>query len=253
MMIDIANFNIIVIAWIVAGIIILPLLFFIAAPYGRHIKSNWGITINNKAGWFIMELPSVLLFAVFFFAGELKASIPVWIFFGLWELHYIHRVFVFPFQLKTKGKKMPLAIVIFAFFFNLVNAFINGYFLGNFANGYYITWLCDPRFIIGLLLFVTGMGINWHSDEILFKLRKPSETGYKIPFGGLFKYISCPNYFGEIVEWTGFAIMAWNLPALSFIMWTLVNLLPRAFSHHKWYKEHFADYPKERKALIPFV
>lgn len=36
-------------------------------------------------------------------------------------------------------------------------------------------------------------------------------------------------------------------------VWTAVNLVPRALAHHRWYREHFEDYPRQRKALIPFV
>ncbi len=53
-----------------------------------------------------------------------------------------------------------------------------------------------------------GYAINHHADSVLLSLRKPGETGYKIPYGGLYKYISCPNYFGEMVEWFGFALAA---------------------------------------------
>jgi steroid 5-alpha reductase family enzyme len=95
--------------------------------------------------------------------------------------------------------------------------------------------------------------LNWQSDNILIHLRKPGETGYVIPQGGLFKFISCPNHFSEIIEWTGFAIMTWSLPAFAFAVWTIVNLMPRAVHHHKWYKGTFPEYPPKRKALIPFV
>jgi 3-oxo-5-alpha-steroid 4-dehydrogenase 1 len=88
---------------------------------------------------------------------------------------------------------------------------------------------------------------------MLINLRKPGETGYKIPKGFLFNYISCPNLFGEMVEWIGFGIMINSLPAYSFPIWTIVNLLPRALDHHKWYLQKFADYPKERKAVVPGV
>lgn len=30
--------------------------------------------------------------------------------------------------------------------------------------------------------------------------------------GGMFQYVSGANFFGEILEWTGFAIASWSLP-----------------------------------------
>ena len=96
------------------------------------------------------------------------------------------------------------------------------------------------------------MYINKTSDNKLISLRKENKE-YQIPNGGMFKYISCPNHFGEIVEWTGFAIIAFNLGALSFALWTSFNLIPRAMNHHKWYKSYFAKYPKVRKAILPFL
>jgi len=114
-------------------------------------------------------------------------------------------------------------------------------------------WLSDPRFIIGGIVFFLGVFINVKSDSMLINLRKPGERGYKIPKGFLFRYVSCPNHLGEIVEWIGFGIMAWALPVFSFSIWTAANLIPRTLNHHTWYKEKFEDYPKERKAVIPFL
>ncbi|KAL2306131.1 hypothetical protein Nmel_004037 [Mimus melanotis] len=105
----------------------------------------------------------------------------------------------------------------------------------------------------GLLLFLLGMGINIHSDLLLRQLRKPGEITYKIPQGGLFTYVSGANYFGEIVEWFGFAIATWSLPAFAFAFFTLCCIGPRAYHHHRYYLKTFTDYPKSRKALIPFV
>jgi steroid 5-alpha reductase family enzyme len=138
-------------------------------------------------------------------------------------------------------------------FFNLVNGFINGYWLGTMAPGYDIRWITDPRFLIGVVVFLTGFIINQVSDHKLIRLRAGGKTGYFIPRGGLFQLISCPNFFGEILEWTGFAIMTWSLPGLSFAIWTAANLIPRALHHHAWYRSTFPDYPQHRKALIPFL
>jgi protein-S-isoprenylcysteine O-methyltransferase Ste14 len=149
---------------------------------------------------------------------------------------------------------MPVIIMFSAIFFNLINATINGYWFGFVAPPYPENWLTDPRFIIGGIIFLAGFFINQAADKKLIDLRKGGRKGYFIPRGGLFDYISCPNFFGEILEWTGFALMAWNLPSLSFAVWTAANLIPRALDHHRWYNSYFKDeYPKKRKAVIPFV
>lgn len=136
-----------------------------------------------------------------------------------------------------------------------MNAGLNGYYLSQLApqENYGSEWLSSPRFITGISLFFIGAFINLKADDILIHLRKAGETGYKIPKGFLFDYVSSPNLFGEVIEWSGFALMAWNLPALTFMVWTFANLVPRAKNHHDWYKKQFPDYPKERKIIFPFL
>ena len=58
--------------------------------------------------------------------------------------------------------------------------------------------------ILGFTLFIVGFYINNKSDHILIKLRTNNTNEYKIPRGFLFEKITCPNYFGEIIEWLGF-------------------------------------------------
>jgi 3-oxo-5-alpha-steroid 4-dehydrogenase 1 len=247
------NFDIIVIGWIALGLLILPAILTFRAPYGRYIDKKWGATISNKFGWFVMELPAFLGFPLLFIIGDGTKSAATWVFFSLWVFHYLNRDLIFPWRLKTRNKRMPLLIMIFALFFNFMNGFVNGFYFGYLSPVYEISWLYDPRFIIGVSIFLLGMYINWHSDTILLSLRKPGETDYKIPYGFMYRFISCPNYFGEMVEWIGFAILTWSLPALSFCLWTAVNLLPRALAHHKWYKSQFPDYPTNRKAVFPYI
>jgi 3-oxo-5-alpha-steroid 4-dehydrogenase 1 len=47
--------------------------------------------------------------------------------------------------------------------------------------------------------------------------------------------------------------MTWSLAGLSFAVWTIANLVPRAIAGHKWYNEKFEDYPKDRKAILPYL
>ena len=247
------QFNLLMYGWIALAIILIPIQLKVTAPYGRHSNAKWGLLIDNRLGWVIMEIISPLLMAYFFLSGSNEKTWPMWIFFALWMLHYFNRSIIFPLRTRTRNKQIPLFIVLSALSFNLVNGFTNGYWLGEIGSVYSETWMKDLRFIIGGSLFALGATINVWSDEILLKLRAPGETGYKIPFGGFFKYVSCPNLFDEIIEWTGFAIMCWNLPAVGFAIWTAANLIPRAIDHHKWYKKRFPDYPPQRRAVIPFV
>jgi hypothetical protein len=247
------TFQIIVIVWIAIAVIIFPVLLRVTAPYGRHTRGNWGPTVNNKLGWMIYELPSLMIFTYFILSGPNWQSRIIIAMGMLWFIHYFNRSIIFPLRLKTKGKRIPWLIVFSAIFFNLVNASLNGYYLGYLSDGYPDNWFLDPRFIIGIILFIAGFIINQVSDQMLLNLRKGGKKGYFIPRGWLFNYVSCPNFLGEIIEWTGFAIMAWNLPAFSFALWTAVNLIPRALDHHRWYLSTFPDYPKERKAVIPFL
>jgi len=245
--------NIVAIVWTLLALALIPMQLRTTAPYGRHSRTDWGPSMSNQLGWFLMELVSLLIFAGLFLAGPNVKTTPMWVFFALWTLHYINRSLIFPWRTHTKGKTMPVAIVGSAVLFNIVNAGLNGLYLGWFGDVYAQSWLGDPRFIVGLAVFVIGAGVNLWSDNRLIGLRAGGKQGYSIPRGGLFELVSSPNLMGEIIEWWGFAIMCWNLPALSFAVWTAANLIPRAISHHAWYRRTFADYPRDRRAVIPAV
>lgn len=251
-MISYTKFNMICWIWIAIAVIIFPVLLRVAQPYGRHLKGKWGPMINNRLGWFIMEMPALVIFGYFLGFKANLSNLLTLVPALLWAVHYIHRVFIFPLQIRTARKKIPVLIVIFAFIFNIINGFLNGYWLAFFVNEYRSDKLLNLRLSAGVLLFLTGFVINKYHDLILIKLRPASGNGYKIPYGGLFKYVSCPNFLGEIISWTGFALVAFNMPAFSFLIWTLINLTARALDHHKWYINEFPEYDRERKALIPF-
>ncbi len=250
---DVKLFYQLVYIWIAIAAVIFFVLLFVSAPYGRFTRSNWGIMINNRLGWIIMETPSLFTFCYFVYTGQAPKNSYIILFSLLWIIHYVHRSFIFPFRIKPVNKKMPLLVALMAVFFNCMNGFFNGYYLGNLymaSNDYSIQ---DPQLLVGLVLFLFGMAVNLHSDQILINLRKNNPTGYQIPHGGFFKWVTSPNYFGEIIEWLGFALMVNSLPAFSFFIWTVANLVPRALDNHTWYKNHFEDYPPDRKAIFPFL
>ena len=234
------------------SVLVFPTLFLVPAPYGRHERPGWGPGIPARFAWVLMESPSVLLFAWVYLRGDFaREPVPV-LLAAAWLLHYLQRSFVVPLRMRANGKRKPLATVAMAVAFNCLNATLNALAISQLA-AQGSAWLADPRFRVGMALFLGGFAVNVHSDAVLRRLRAPGETGYRIPTGGLFRYVTSPNYLAEIVEWVGWALASWSGAGLAFALFTFANLAPRARSHHRWYHERFPDYPPERRALVPFL
>ncbi len=240
-----------VVAWLALALIVFFVLLNWPAPYGRHARTGWGPTIGTRTGWLVMEAPAVLWFVLWYLLGSGVDSLTLTVFFVMWQAHYLHRAFVYPLTLRSAERCMPLVVVGMAILFNTVNAYINGRFIFTLSDGYPVSWLTDARFVAGFSLFVVGYVVNRRSDWLLRARRRENEREYCRIDEGLFKYICCPNYLGEILIWTGWAIATWSLAGLSFAIWTAANLLPRARTHLQWCREYWDDYPQDRKAVLP--
>jgi protein-S-isoprenylcysteine O-methyltransferase Ste14 len=241
--------------FLAAWMIVTPAIFYgatrVVAPYGRHARPGWGPTLPPRVGWGITESPAVAGFAALFVLGDRTADAAALAFLAIWMVHYVQRTLVFPFLIHPSGRRTPVSIVLFGFVFNCANAYVNARWLFLLGPRRGAEWLADPRFVVGALVFAVGMATNLHADAVLRGLRRPGETGYRVPRGGAYRWVSCPNYLGEILEWTGWAVLTWSAAGLSFALWTVANLAPRARANHRWYREKFPDYPKERRALVP--
>lgn len=239
--------------WIfgISSVGIFILLFFVSAPYGKHHRENWGLEINNRLGWFIMEFPTIAIFLFFFIVGKNRYDLVPIFFLIIWMIHYVQRTFIFPFMIRGNNR-MPIMIIMFGLIFNIFNSYLQSRWIYTYSDYYSIEWSLTPFFISGVIIFLIGFISNIHSDYIIRNLRDSEDDKYKIPRGGLFKWVSSPNYLGEIIEWSGWAIMTWSIPGLIFAGWTFANLAPRAYATHIWYQEVFSDYPDERRALIPY-
>jgi len=144
-------------------------------------------------------------------------------------------------------------LIGFAFIFNSLNGYANGVFL---AGGGLLSTsglLAGVRICVGIGFFAAGFMIHIWADRNLRHLRDQGEKGYKIPHGGLFELVTNPNYFGEILEWSGWALATWSLAGLGFALFTIANLVPRAYSNRRWYVATFPDYPRDRKSVIPYL
>lgn len=207
---------------------------------------------DKKLGWMIMETPILLTVTYFYAVGGNSSSASLAIVCAF-VCHYVHRALIYPQRIQVKGKTMPVFSVVSCMIFYVINGFLIGHYFGALSS-YPIDWLQDPRFASGATLFVGGFVLNVVSDSTLINLRRPGETGYKVPKGGMFEYVTCANYFAECVEWTGFAIMSWSLPGVVYALWVNLPLVVQSRTVHRWYLQKFKEeYPKERRAIIPWL
>jgi 3-oxo-5-alpha-steroid 4-dehydrogenase 1 len=256
------TYYIIMASMAVMAVIVFIALFFFKAGYGYLSASNWGPKISNKVAWVLMEAPAFifLLYYTIRFAlsgadtGNSKAIL--YIMAGFYLLHYFQRSFIFPLMMRGKST-MPIAIMLMGLVFNTLNAYlIGGWLYGEAPAGMYsAAWLYSPQFIIGTIIFLAGMAINLHSDHVIRNLRKPGDTKHYIPRKGFYKYVTSANYFGELTEWIGYAILTWSPAGLLFAVWTFANLGPRAKSLTEKYEKEFGDeYRKlNKRHIIPFI
>ncbi|MBF6239291.1 3-oxo-5-alpha-steroid 4-dehydrogenase [Nocardia otitidiscaviarum] len=230
------------------------------SPYGRFATAKLGLNLNPKLGWWLMEIPATVVFAVCFLAGPNRFEPTALVLAAIWVLHYGNRGWFFPLSIRqVPGKRgsFNISVLAMGMFVTALHGYLNGtLFSHDYLDRYDTDWLTDPRFLIGLVVYLCGFALLVHSESIVRNLRDkndPGATEYKIPYGGGFRFVTSPTYLGELIAWTGFAILTWALPGVVILLITVGNLVPRAFATHRWYREKFADYPAERKALIPFV
>jgi len=281
------------IIYLISPITFLFLRYIFPANWGKTFSTLLGPVVPPRLGWCLFEIPNLFWVIVCYYyyyyynnnnsdediqtqtTTNTGSSLPLpnAILLALFAGHYINRAIIYPLTLNPYSKPLPLEICLSAHLYTHMNGYLQSRALCQFVifpDGYERS----PTFLFGLLLFVMGVLINWHSDHILRNLRKPNHnhnqhtittttttttstscSEYVIPYGGLFTYVSNPHYLGEIIEWTGFAVACWNSPAAwSFVTFTAANLIPRAIAHHQWYLHNFGDkYPRQRTAVIPFL
>jgi len=238
-------------AWAAAAGVFFAVLLRTPAPYGRFSRPGWGRGVPNRVAWAVMESPAVVVVAFLFVVGRNKSPECV-AFLALWMSHYVYRTIVYPLRMRSAGK-MPSLTVLSAAAFQVVNAYLQGRGLFTILPSRGWQWLTGGRFVLGACMFVAGLAVVLHSDSVLRSLRRPGEGAYRIPHGGLFRWVSCPNYLGEMIEWAGWAVLTWSPAGLAFAVWTAANLVPRALANHRWYRRQFPDYPPRRKAVLPWI
>jgi 3-oxo-5-alpha-steroid 4-dehydrogenase 1 len=242
---------------------------------------------------------------------------PPFVLTALYLTHYLNRALISPLRSPSRSKS-HLVVVLSAIAFNAPNGFLLAAYLTSASTAAHLSSVTlsplssssSLRFWAGLVLWAAGFAGNVYHDEILLNIRrkaiakgkakeqleengKPAPTPrpyYAIPHGGLYAFISFPNYLCEWVEWFGFALAASPTPDFAllpgaeallaavrgsqftemgrllspfvdtvsppwvFLFVEIITMVPRAVRGHRWYHQRFKEsYPRERRAVIPWL
>lgn len=227
-------------------------LFFLQAGYGRHREGGFLPDVPARVAWVLMESPTIVVFLPVYAMGDHAAEPIPLLLMAVFQVHYWNRTVVYPLRIRPGAAGAAWWVVALAFVYQTVNSWLIARWISHLGD--YSGWsLVDPRLVIGLTVMGGGAALNLHSDGVLRRLRAPGETGYRVPHGGGYRWVTAPNYLGELIEWTGYAVATWSLAGVSFAVFTAANLVPRAWANHRWYREKFPDYPAERRAILPYL
>jgi hypothetical protein len=266
----------------VLGAVTVVTLVFATADYGRHAAATPAAVpcVPQPYAWLFMELPTLVHLSLHCYHRYQGPHAPLGgvatVAMALFGLHYVNRALVYPLRMILRGRHgtaMPLHVPILA---NLYCSF-NGHLQtadGNLA----LPEASATAQAVGVALFLVGLVVNHASDEELLRIRErlvatPTAehrglgletvevhcngrtSVYALPQGRLFRWVACPNYAGEILEWFGFALVSNSLVGFSFFAYTMCNLVPRAVDHDAWYARKFGTrYTQLRRAaVIPFL
>jgi 3-oxo-5-alpha-steroid 4-dehydrogenase 1 len=248
------------IAFVIVALTIVGSLF-VQTPYGRFADGRYGISLDPRLGWFLMEFPASVAFLVTYFRGPHRFEpYPLFLLF-VWCCHYANRGYLMPLLMRVPkdGKSsFGLMVVLVGWVVTSLHGYLNARWATTFHPTPGVAWFTDPRFLGGIALYYAGLAANLHADSVLRNLRTRDEVArgernYRLPTGGLFEYVTNASYFSELVLWAGFALFTWSPAGVFIFAVSAANLIPRAVATHRWYRERFPDYPKKRKVLIPFV
>jgi 3-oxo-5-alpha-steroid 4-dehydrogenase 1 len=234
---------------------------FIPSPYGRFASPRYGVSLGPRLGWFLMELPAVPVFGAVFFLGPRWSDPVPLLFLVVWLVHYANRGYAFPWLIRAAPgarTSFSLLVVVAGWAATSLHGYLNAAFLTTHGTHYGLDWLTDPRFLAGIAVYYTSFALTLHSEHVQRNLRTREEVAagertYRIPQGGLYRWVSSPAYLTELTGWAGFALATWSPGGLFIFAISAANLVPRAFATHRWYRERFPDYPPGRKALIPYL
>ncbi|KAF6146933.1 hypothetical protein GIB67_036652 [Kingdonia uniflora] len=208
------------------------------------------VKLSSRAGMLILYTPAFLASAVSLYLLA-EDGLRLLLVTAALTIHYFKRVLEVMFVHKYSGAMiLDSTILISLSYFSSTASMI--------YNQHLVHDMPEPPVDLkyaGVFIFLVAIVGNFYHHLLLLKLRSKDEgvKEYKIPKGGLFNQVICPHYFFEILVFVGICLISQSLYPICFTIGTMMYLMSRSYTTRKWYVSKFPSFPKDVKAIIPYV
>lgn len=172
-----------------------------------------------------------------------------------WVSHYAKRILETLFVHRFSHATMPVRNL----FRNSAYYWLFAAYVAYHINHPLYTPPCQTQSYVALAAWTVCELGNFSIHWLLRNLRPAGSKERKVPrptkdpLTGLFNLVSCPNYTYEVGGWLAFTAMTQCIPAGLFALAGFYQMAVWALGKHRAYKKDFSDYPKGRKAIVPFL
>ncbi|KAI8098749.1 3-oxo-5-alpha-steroid 4-dehydrogenase-domain-containing protein [Halteromyces radiatus] len=212
------------------------------SKFTKFSKSN--TMVPSKYGMLVIYFPSMILCLIgVLWSLSQPRHVKLVALFSL--LHFVKRIYEVLFIHHYSGQSLfkdNITIACSYAGFSIIQLYFTSSVPKSRVNQFEI--LC------GTLLYFFGEGLNHYHHLILADLRKDGSKEYKIPQGGLFNFIWCPHYLGEIIAFIAMSLLSQHISTLAFQSISILYLAVRAYNTRLWYEHKFGKIPK-KACLVP--
>jgi 3-oxo-5-alpha-steroid 4-dehydrogenase len=215
-------------------------------PYS---KFRTGAGVNSRAGLALAYASPLFVYVVLWVEGGSPRTLYHLAVFGAFLFHFVRRIFEVS-VVNSYSRPTPLrALMLIAFLYGGVAA--SCAFFQVRTSGQPTS---QPIFILGVLTFAFGEVLNGYHHWLLARLRPLGVLIYVVPRHGLFGWVACPHYLGEILSFVGYAMMSDLLPVWGNALVAAAYLSARANSTLSWYRREMPlQIPSRWRRLVPFA
>ena len=216
------------------------------------IVKDFGTQVDWRLVYLVEYLGPFIIFPLFYFFNLVNPNTQQTLGLTMGLVHYGKRILESLLVHHFSRETMPIKnLYINVFYYWVLFGISCGYSIFNesFSNN------MGPMKYIYFCLFFVFEFMNFLCHMVQKKAKEESKGEYKILPGIYgFQYVSCANYFWEVLSWVAFSLFANTINFYIFTACGFYVMTKWALEKHSNFKNLFGDnYPRERKAILPFM